>query len=632
MKLALTCLLLLFHPWGQQLFAQEHIDISEAGLSKNISGNVSSAYGEPNAANGPDEVKFEPGIRHRGNVPASRVTSPFYLKFHLVNRADSARSVYFFPGFYYKTIRIYRQDEDRYLRLPDRMPDHPDRAGFREISLAAGDSAIFVAELEFVRTYINAIRPRLVHPDFVSEFFSALGTGNVQNHLMTFIFCGLLLMMILYSMANYLQGANKEFLYYSGYAFFIGFMLFTKAIFSFRATPASYFFESYLDFILQGVGIMFYMIFMQRFLETRSRYPFLYKLYNVGVVMLLVSLASYTFFHYFTDAFAIENGIENATKLFLLIMVLIFLIYSWRIRDDKLMRYLFWGNLFLFIFSLASQTVIMYPVLRDLPGMFGSSLFYYELGLLLELVFFLAGLNQKNRRTIIEQTREREELKAQNILKEYEKELAVFKAQQAERERISADMHDELGSGMTAIRLMSEIARNKMKENTPVEIDRISSSADDVLNKMNAIIWSMNSGNDTLDNLVSYIRAYAYEYFENTPIQCRVETPEHIPPVEITGDKRRNIFLCVKETLHNTLKHSKGDRVTIQITLDDELQIAISDNGVGIDPDKLRQFGNGLKNIRKRMESIGGRVEIRGDAGTSTRLSLKVDRVSEAAT
>ena len=98
----------------------------------------------------------------------------------------------------------------------------------------------------------------------------------------------------------------------------------------------------------------------------------------------------------------------------------------------------------------------------------------------------------------------------------------MYKAQQEERERISADMHDELGSGMTAIRLMSEIARNKMKENTPVEIEKISSSADDVLNKMNAIIWSMNSGNDTLDNLVSYIRSYALEYFDQTPIECKV--------------------------------------------------------------------------------------------------------------
>ena len=125
-------------------------------------------------------------------------------------------------------------------------------------------------------------------------------------------------------------------------------------------------------------------------------------------------------------------------------------------------------------------------------------------------------------------------------MKEYEKEIAVYKAQQEERQRISADMHDELGSGMTAIRLMSEIARNKMKENTPIEIEKISRSANDVLNKMNAIIWSMNSGNDTLDNLVSYIRSYALEYFDGTAMECKVNTPEYIDDKELSGDKRRN--------------------------------------------------------------------------------------------
>src|SRR5262245_61563413 len=168
-------------------------------------------------------------------------------------------------------------------------------------------------------------------------------------------------------------------------------------------------------------------------------------------------------------------------------------------------------------------------------------------------------------------------------MKEYEKELAVFKAQQQERERISADIHDELGSGMTAIRLMSEIARNKMKQETPVEIEKISQSADEVLNKMNAIIWSMNSGNDTIDNLVSYIRSYATEYFENTPIECKVKTPDHIETRELTGDKRRNIFLCLKETLNNTLKHSRATEVNIEFCIDHSLAIRISDNGVGID-------------------------------------------------
>jgi signal transduction histidine kinase len=169
---------------------------------------------------------------------------------------------------------------------------------------------------------------------------------------------------------------------------------------------------------------------------------------------------------------------------------------------------------------------------------------------------------------------------------------------------------------------MSEIARRKMKENTPVEIEKISHSADEVLNKMNAIIWSMNSGNDTIDNLVSYIRSYALEYFENTPIACKIFTPEHIEPTELTGDKRRNLFLSVKETLNNVMKHSKATEITIDFKIDGSLTIQIMDNGIGIDIQKIRQFGNGLKNIKKRMEGIGGSYQIENNSGTVTALRL----------
>jgi signal transduction histidine kinase len=161
-----------------------------------------------------------------------------------------------------------------------------------------------------------------------------------------------------------------------------------------------------------------------------------------------------------------------------------------------------------------------------------------------------------------------------------------------------------------------------MKQDTPAEIEKISQSADEVLNKMNAIIWSMNSSNDTLDNLVSYIRSYALEYFDNTPIECRVSMPDYIEPTELTGDKRRNIFLCIKETLNNTLKHSRATQVRIHFRIDTELSIKISDNGVGIDLQHIRQFGNGLKNIARRMESIGGSYQIGSNGGTVTILTL----------
>ena len=153
----------------------------------------------------------------------------------------------------------------------------------------------------------------------------------------------------------------------------------------------------------------------------------------------------------------------------------------------------------------------------NLPGILSDSLVQYEIGLFIELLFFLMALTYKNRKQLIEQTKERERLKMENERKELEKQVAVMQAHQEERERISADIHDELGSGMTTIRLMSEIAKNKMKENVPVEIEKISNSANEVLNKMNAIIWSMNSSNDTLDSLISYIRVYAIEYLDATP-------------------------------------------------------------------------------------------------------------------
>lgn len=621
----LPLLLLQSQLFAQQTGNTDGIDISKVNVVMPISNKMSMALAEKDIAliQAYPSLSFSPGTRYKGAVPTDKVTKKLFLRFSLFNSADSSVSVYFFPGFYYDKINLYRINGTKVIRLPDILPANRNKVSFRQISLAAHDTANIVAELHFVKTYINTIRPRLVNIKETNSFLADLRSMHNNDNLVTYVFCGLLLMMILFSLSNFLQGANPEFLYYSLYAFFLGSMLFTKAIFDFRSTPATFFFEAYLDFILQGLGIMFYMIFMQKFLNTRLKHTFLYKLYNVGIVIIAISLVAYTFLHFFTDNFTLENGVENTTKVLLLVLTIIFLFYSFQHWKDRLLRYLFWGNLCLFVFSLISQlSVMMDSLFKELPGVFSSSLFYYEIGLFLELVFFFAGLNFKNRQLIIQRTKETENLKAQNILQEYEKEIAVYKAQQEERERISADMHDELGSGMTAIRLMSEIARNKMKENTPVEIEKISQSADEVLNKMNAIIWSMNSGNDTLDNLLSYIRSYSLEYFDNTPVECKVVIPENIPEKELIGDKRRNIFLCVKESLNNVLKHSGATAVTITVDLDQHLVIKIKDNGKGIDMEKLRRFGNGLNNIKRRMESINGTFTIASQEGTLTTLTL----------
>src|SRR5687767_1226357 len=554
---------------------------------------------------------------------ADNVSNKIVCRFSIINNGDTTERLYFFPGYFFRNVLLYQIENNKAMQLPVIAPRIRDSLSIRLIYIPPHDTLTVLAECYPLRTYTSGFRPRLISPDYLDTFFVKIQLSKKDVTLFTYVFCGLLLMMILFSLANFLQGRNKESLYYAAYAFFLGFMLFTKQFYYSQSNDRNFFYESYLDFVLQTLGIWFFLLFMVEFLETKRNFPFLHKLYMSGVIFLPIVIILYSILHFSPIDYYWEYLLENyITKNVLIVFMIIFLIYAIRNWHHKLLRYLFWGNFLYLFFALASLFLVLSRANIMLPGVLNDSLALYELGLLIELIFFLMGLTYKNRTQLIEQTKERERLKMENERKELEKQVAVMQAHQDERERISADIHDELGSGMTTIRLMSEIAKNKLKENVPVEIEKISNSANEVLNKMNAIIWSMNNSNDTLDSLISYIRAYSIEFFDATAIECKVTMPESIPFKEINGDKRRNIFLCLKETLNNTLKHSKATSVIIHIETGSKLKITITDNGAGIDAEKVRRFGNGLKNIERRMKAIGGDYTISNNNGTVTKFEL----------
>ena len=560
----------------------------------------------------------------KDKIRPSQVPNTVILQFKLINRSASSGAIYFYPGRFFNKIDIYKSVNGSIPVLQAKIhAETKSNISYRKISMAANESASLYVVLHQVKTFNSRVKPFLINDIYINSFIVNEESERVNFRLYTYLLCGLLLMMIFFSLINYSLGGNKEFLYYACYAFFLCMLFFLKAYFGLQSNQLNFIYEGPLDFILFSAGHLFYFFFIRRFLDAKHNHPFVNTICNVGVSGLVISIILYSALHFFTASFLPEYYLENVLKILLLALAVFFIFYAAKKRKDKILGYLGWGNGLLFIFSLFSLLFIFIgPEKMKLPGILNYSGFYYQLGILLELIFFLAGLSYKNKHQIIEQTREKERLKAENQLKEYEKELAVLKAQEEERSRISLDMHDELGSGMTAIRLMSELAKTKMKDESPAEIDRISESANDVLNKMNAIIWSMNSGNDTLGNLISYIRIYSMEYLENTHIDCKVIIPPVIEEKEITGDKRRNVFLCIKETLNNSLKYSGASEIIVTIEANDLLAIQVHDNGKGIDMQKLRQFGNGLKNIQKRMSSIGGTFSIENKNGTLTTLTL----------
>ena len=200
-----------------------------------------------------------------------------------------------------------------------------------------------------------------------------------------------------------------------------------------------------------------------------------------------------------------------------------------------------------------------------------------------------------------------------------ERQLAV----QFERQRISAEMHDDIGAGLSGIRLLTEMTKGKVKDTAASsEVEKIYESVGDISAKMKEVIWSLNTENDQLSSLISYIQRQARSWLENYPCQLNISIPEKIPDVEINGEARRNIFLTVKEAVHNIIKHSGATKVSINIACDEQLIITVADNGKGMHDDENSSGGNGLKNMKHRIHQLNGKFFIKNQEGFTLKFEI----------
>jgi signal transduction histidine kinase len=201
-----------------------------------------------------------------------------------------------------------------------------------------------------------------------------------------------------------------------------------------------------------------------------------------------------------------------------------------------------------------------------------------------------------------------------------EKKQAIEK----ERTRIATDMHDDLGAGLSRIKFLSETIGIKKLQQLPIEeeITGIREYSHEMIDKMGEIVWALNEKNDSLSDLMSYTRSYAAEYLMQAGIRCTVEAPGDFPCRFVSGEFRRNIYLTIKEALHNVVKHAAAERVNIRMEVGQELSITIQDDGIGFDDGQIRPFSNGLQNMQKRIREIGGTLSIRSGPGTTLHLCV----------
>jgi signal transduction histidine kinase len=211
-------------------------------------------------------------------------------------------------------------------------------------------------------------------------------------------------------------------------------------------------------------------------------------------------------------------------------------------------------------------------------------------------------------------------------------QVAGLRQQQAlekERARIARDIHDQVGASLTQLALLGEMveADKDDPEEAQEHARQISQTARETTHALDEIVWTVNPSNDTLDGLVNYICKQAQDYLAVAGLRYRLDAPAQLPKTAISPETRHNVFLAAKEAVTNVVKHSGATEAALHLRLEaDGFTLEIHDNGRGPAGLKAKaaESRNGMRNMRKRMEDIGGRFSIEPGPNGGTVVALTV--------
>jgi signal transduction histidine kinase/ligand-binding sensor domain-containing protein len=232
-------------------------------------------------------------------------------------------------------------------------------------------------------------------------------------------------------------------------------------------------------------------------------------------------------------------------------------------------------------------------------------------------------------------------------LREVEQKLAL----ERERTRIARDIHDQLGANLTQIALLSAPqsanavpavppARDEADQlpsssppadrtEFPTTTERfaaIASTANDLVQAVDAIVWAVNPKHGTLESLARYLVRFAEDFLAPTPLRLRLDVPPQLPASPLSSEVRHNLFLAAREALNNAVRHAHATELHLTLRAENgQLTVVIADNGRGFEPATAAQDrGNGLENLHRRLADCGGACTITSQPKAGTVVTFRL--------
>lgn len=201
----------------------------------------------------------------------------------------------------------------------------------------------------------------------------------------------------------------------------------------------------------------------------------------------------------------------------------------------------------------------------------------------------------------------------------YSYRMQQILAVQQVRNRISRDLHDDVGAALSSIRILSDVADQKLRRHEYVQaqtlLGKVNEQAAQITESMSDTIWAIKPGNDGLDQIMSRLRQQFGDVADSAEVRLTVTGPEGVSLREFSIDARKHMYLIAKEAVHNALRHSRCQSVRVAFAVGKNvLEISVADDGIGFDAAACN--GNGLVNMQQRAAQLGGEVQVENGSGT----------------
>lgn len=248
------------------------------------------------------------------------------------------------------------------------------------------------------------------------------------------------------------------------------------------------------------------------------------------------------------------------------------------------------------------------------------------IGIFLDILFFSAAMGARLKGIAEEQKEYLLKIQQQEI----EKLSAIYTAQDKERRRISQELHDDIGSTLSSISLMSTVLKKRIidRPQSAVQLaEKMEDTSRQMINTMSDIVWSNNPANDSIQHLSNRLQQFMTNSFEDSATHSSLLINKPADETQISMEIRRELYLICKEIINNACKYSRADNFLLQLAFNNHTIIGMAaDDGAGFDEQNTKG-GNGLNNIRQRIKKHGGTVTLHSNIneGTKWQFSIPID-------